>query len=193
MPANHCVPHTEVAKAKMSAARLGKPAPWKCRPTKEEEGVTLYHCGRCRDFFPKEGFPARKGTMMGIGSNCRKCHSAIAIASRTPEVVRASRRRSEATRRARIAGVAGRVTAADLLALAVILGEDCLKCGSADQPTMDHVVPLAKGGLHFPTNLQPLCRPCNERKQARTADYRSPEQRAAVDARWVVEFKRLTP
>jgi len=46
-------------------------------------------------------------------------------------------------------------------------------------------------GLHHPTNLQPLCRPCNERKQARTVDYRTPQQRAAVEAVWVIEFKKL--
>jgi 5-methylcytosine-specific restriction endonuclease McrA len=49
----------------------------------------------------------------------------------------------------------------------------------------------ADGGLHHPTNLQPLCRPCNERKQARTADYRTPQQRAAVEAVRVIEFKKL--
>lgn len=193
MPANHCVPHTEAAKAKMSAARLGKPALWKRRPSKVVDGVTLYRCGRCREFFPKEGFPTRKTTILGIACDCRGCHSAIAIASRTPEVTRANRRRNESARRARKAGSEGTVTAADLAALASILGTDCLKCGSDEQPTIDHVVPLARGGAHHPTNLQPLCRPCNERKQARTADYRTPAQREFIELTWAVSFKRIKP
>jgi len=30
--------------------------------------------------------------------------------------------------------------------------------------TMDHVVPLTKGGVHTIENVQPLCRPCNSSK-----------------------------
>lgn len=63
-------------------------------------------------------------------------------------------------------------------------------CGTARNPTWDHVIPLAKGGDHHPLNLQPLCRACNEKKQAQTADYRTDEQREAVSAVWVVEFRR---
>jgi hypothetical protein len=44
--------------------------------------------------------------------------------------------------------------------------------------------------VDHPINFQPLCRPCNERKQAREVDYRTPEQRAAIQAVWVVEFRR---
>jgi 5-methylcytosine-specific restriction endonuclease McrA len=65
-----------------------------------------------------------------------------------------------------------------------------LKCGAEGKPQQDHIIPLAKGGVHHPTNLQPLCRKCNERKQARTVDYRTPDQRAAIAAKWGIEFKR---
>lgn len=65
-------------------------------------------------------------------------------------------------------------------------GTACLCCGSEDRPTEDHIRPLSKRGRHHPTNLQPLCRPCNERKQAREIDYRTPAQRVAVEAVWAV-------
>jgi 5-methylcytosine-specific restriction endonuclease McrA len=191
MPANHCMPHTEEAKAKMRAAHIGKPAPWKHRPSKEVDGILLYRCGRCGEFLPKDCFHKSKRSSLGIKSESKPCHSAVSIATRDPETTRAAGRRNEATRRARKAGADGRVTAADWRLVLSILGERCLCCGSEAMPTQDHIVPLSKGGRHHPTNLQPLCRICNERKQARAHDYRTPEQRAAVESLWLVEFKQL--
>lgn len=193
MPANHNIPHTAEARAKMRKSHLGTAAPWKHRPSHEIGGVTVYRCGRCSCFFSKEHFHKSNRSTLGIKTDCKACHSVVSIASRDPEKTKASKQRSEAARRARKAGSSGKVTAADWLHLLELLGSACLNCKSETEPTQDHITPLAKGGAHHPTNLQPLCRPCNERKQARTADYRTPEQRAAVEARWVVEFKRVTP
>jgi 5-methylcytosine-specific restriction endonuclease McrA len=36
--------------------------------------------------------------------------------------------------------------------------------------TMDHVVPLSKGGPHTKENVVPACRPCNARKKDRLLD-----------------------
>lgn len=191
MPANHCMPHTDEAKAKMRASHLGKPAPWRHRQSKEIDGIMLYRCGSCGGFFPVEGFHKSKRTSLGIKSDCKPCHSAISIASRDQETTRAAGRRNEAARRARKAGSEGSVTAEDWRRVLSILGELCLCCGSELSPTQDHIVPLSKGGLHHPINLQPLCRSCNERKQARARDYRTPEQRAEIESIWVVEFKRI--
>lgn len=43
----------------------------------------------------------------------------------------------------------------------------CTDCGSWDDLTVDHRVPLAAGGTSDPTNLVVRCRPCNSRKGAR--------------------------
>lgn len=48
----------------------------------------------------------------------------------------------------------------------------CLRCGSTGSLTMDHVVPLSKGGLHKAENIQPLCRSCNAKKGVQAIDYR---------------------
>ncbi len=43
----------------------------------------------------------------------------------------------------------------------------CVYCGSAldlEFATIDHVLPLAKGGAHAPGNLVVACAPCNRMK-----------------------------
>lgn len=186
----HNKPHTDEAKAKMRAAHAGKPRPWR-RQTRNVDGVPHYRCGRCSGFFPRDSFHKSNRTSLGIKSDCKSCHSAVSIASRDPDTARAAGRLNEAARRARKAGSNGRVTSSDWKHLLQILGRNCLCCGSEAPPTQDHIVPLAMGGDHHPSNLQPLCRPCNERKQARAIDYRTTVQRASVSSVWVVEFRRL--
>src|SRR5690606_42044741 len=43
----------------------------------------------------------------------------------------------------------------------------CYICGSTTDLVVDHVKPLAKGGIHALVNLRPACRACNSRKHAR--------------------------
>lgn len=40
----------------------------------------------------------------------------------------------------------------------------CIQCGSKEEPTIDHVIPLAKGGTSYDDNLQVLCEKCNQAK-----------------------------
>ncbi len=49
----------------------------------------------------------------------------------------------------------------------------CLCCGEAKvKLTVDHVVPLVKGGGNSIANIQPLCRSCNCSKGQQEIDYR---------------------
>lgn len=50
-------------------------------------------------------------------------------------------------------------------------GSNCLKCGSSSV-TVDHIVPISKGGTNEYDNLQPLCSSCNAKKRVQTIDYR---------------------
>lgn len=69
---------------------------------------------------------------------------------------------------------AGNLTAADWRAVLKRYGTLCLCCGSSEPPTIDHVIPLSRGGSNTVDNVQPLCNTCNMRKGTKTIDYRPP-------------------
>ncbi len=50
----------------------------------------------------------------------------------------------------------------------------CLACGLEGESTVDHVVPVFKGGSGSISNIQPLCGPCNSKKHTNENDYRDP-------------------
>lgn len=53
-------------------------------------------------------------------------------------------------------------------------GNVCLCCGTTDNLTLDHVIPLKWGGKNVIENAQPLCLSCNSSKRDRhSTDYRN--------------------
>lgn len=51
----------------------------------------------------------------------------------------------------------------------------CLACGKREPEiklSPDHMIPLCKGGKNTIDNIQPLCLPCNLRKNKKIIDYR---------------------
>lgn len=57
-------------------------------------------------------------------------------------------------------------TADHIKARCEMWGDRCYLCGAPMQ-AIDHVIPLAKGGTHWPANLRPICRTCNSKKRDR--------------------------
>lgn len=51
--------------------------------------------------------------------------------------------------------------------IATLLTQPCAYCGSTENITIDHIVPLARGGTHEASNLAPACFPCNSSKRDR--------------------------
>jgi 5-methylcytosine-specific restriction endonuclease McrA len=77
-------------------------------------------------------------------------------------------------REAREQEAGGTYTATEWRALCTWFGDVCLRCGAIGELSVDHVVPISKGGSNAIMNLQPLCKPCNSRKHTKTIDYRDP-------------------
>ena len=70
------------------------------------------------------------------------------------------------TRRARESGAAGRYTGADVSKILSAQNHRCFYCGTdiTKHPQVDHVMPLARGGSNWPSNLVGACADCNARK-----------------------------
>jgi 5-methylcytosine-specific restriction endonuclease McrA len=66
----------------------------------------------------------------------------------------------------------GEYTLQEWQALCAWFDYKCLKCGQAKALTVDHVLPISKGGLNVIENLQPLCKSCNCSKHVNICDYR---------------------
>ena len=80
-------------------------------------------------------------------------------------------RASHHTRRVLLIG-AGTYTPEEWLAVCDRADNRCLRCGSDEPLTVDHVTPLSRGGSNTVENLQSLCRRCNSIKGTNDTDYR---------------------
>ncbi|HSN23714.1 MAG TPA: HNH endonuclease signature motif containing protein [Methylomicrobium sp.] len=76
-------------------------------------------------------------------------------------------------RRARLAGNGGSYTRSEWRRLCDYYEHRCVCCGGKfHRLTVDHVIPLSKGGSNYIRNIQPLCRSCNSKKHDKEIDYR---------------------
>jgi hypothetical protein len=75
-------------------------------------------------------------------------------------------------RRVRKLNNGGSFTLQEWLDLCVRYQHKCLCCKQEKVLSIDHVLPLSKGGRNDIANIQPLCIRCNSSKGAKTIDYR---------------------
>lgn len=83
---------------------------------------------------------------------------------KNPEKLRAISNR----RRARRASAAGHCTAAQIDARFEYHGNRCIYCGCGGKMTIEHLIPLSRGGTNWPANIAPSCLSCNATKHDRT-------------------------
>lgn len=69
--------------------------------------------------------------------------------------------------------ISGKITSEEWLDLCQRYENKCLSCKKEGiKLTVDHVVPISKGGSNTIDNVQPLCRSCNSKKGTKIIDYR---------------------
>lgn len=90
--------------------------------------------------------------------------------SENREVLLKSRKLSNSKRRA---ASKDKIEIKEWNELLVLYDNKCLCCGRNDKKlTIDHIIPLSKGGKNVIDNVQPLCMDCNRKKHVKTIDYR---------------------
>lgn len=76
-------------------------------------------------------------------------------------------------RRARLQNVGGTFSENEWKALCEKYNYSCLSCHRNDvRLTIDHIIPISKGGANIIENIQPLCKSCNSKKSTKIIDYR---------------------
>ncbi len=68
-------------------------------------------------------------------------------------------------RRRKYALKSGTINVTDWYNMLADYNHACAYCGSQEDITQDHIIPLSKGGQNVIENIQPLCRTCNSRKR----------------------------
>ena len=103
-----------------------------------------------------------------------------------PDKIQARRERNRAAycarqhiRETRKRGNGGSYTVREWRALCAKYDHRCLCCGEQKTLTVDHIIPIVKGGSSNIENLQPLCGVCNSAKHDKIIDYRPMEDQNA--------------
>lgn len=82
--------------------------------------------------------------------------------------LRELRRKYQHIRRARLRDAEGSFTIQEWDELKTKYGNRCKNCNRSESVvklTIDHIMPLSKGGSNFISNIQPLCGSCNSKKK----------------------------
>ncbi|HAQ02974.1 TPA: hypothetical protein DCQ22_03735 [Candidatus Nomurabacteria bacterium] len=74
------------------------------------------------------------------------------------------RRLNDEKRRAAKNGCENKLTKSEWLEILSKHEYKCAKCGTQERISLDHIIPLSKGGTHSADNVQPLCISCNCKK-----------------------------
>lgn len=99
-----------------------------------------------------------------------------------PEKIKEWDRNKRARRRKSI----GSFSSKEWESLKLKFGHRCLRCKQSEPEiklTVDHIIPLIRGGTNFISNIQPLCFSCNSSKGSNAHDYRLTASRKAATIR----------
>jgi 5-methylcytosine-specific restriction endonuclease McrA len=135
-----------------------------CGRAMADKRASAKFCGRACKARASEQRRERDDGARYLRERARRMTYALEYARRNPHVAQAAKVRRRAQKRD--AGVF-RVTGKDWLRLCNRHGNRCFYCHQRRPLTMDHVIPLSRGGRHSIGNLLPACASCNASKSAR--------------------------
>lgn len=131
-------------------------------------------CGGCEQSLDDTAFSKNKLKSDGLDVHCKACaakrYRAWKLSNLERDRARVSawskqnkekRRESGHKRRLLEKAKSFSISAKDLKR---ILSMPCYNCGSRQNITYDHVVPMSRGGNHGIGNMMPLCSSCNSSK-----------------------------
>lgn len=149
--------HTELRVVPVACIRCGASMAGKM--------VTALYCTRkCKAAASESRRPERNDAARYLREREYRIAAASEYARRNPHVGQAAKRRRKA-----LAANTGtfRITGKDWLRLCRQFDHRCAYCDRKRPLTMDHVVPLTRGGRHSIGNLLPVCASCNASKSNR--------------------------
>ncbi len=155
--------------------------------TERKEQESIKRCSGCGEEKRLSEFYKDRCKKDGHRGQCKVCKNAYCAKYRAenkeyyaqrfaewrranPEKVKAKRHR----RRARKANAKGTFTADDWKQRLAYHDYRCIYCGVEKHETkekyltMEHLIPLSRGGTNWPSNLAPSCKSCNCSKGTRT-------------------------
>lgn len=149
--------NTEIRKLPTTCAQCG-------RPMEGKRAGAIYCTKACKN----RACDLRRGrddAARYLKERERRIAYATAYAKANPQVGQRAKRR----RKAQIAGAGTfRVSARDWRRLCLRYGDRCAYCRKRGALTMDHILPISRGGRHSIGNLIPACASCNASKNDRT-------------------------
>lgn len=160
--ARHTKPHSDEAKAKISASKKGKPSNRKGVKLSLESRLKISDSKKGKSIHSKEQKDKWKITRKGTNNPSYK-HGMTGNQSYWRKI-----------RQTREREAVGFHSEGEWETLKAQYGFTCPCCKKPEpivRLTRDHVIPLAKGGSHFIENIQPLCQSCNSRKHTEIIKY----------------------
>ncbi len=148
---------------------------------------TEKRCSVCQEVKPAGDFYLTDKSRDGLYSRCKPCHNQRAYAgqrlykAQNIEQIRKwnnrwrrkhpeQGQRNGNKRRARKKNVlVSDFTREQWLTMKAAYRGCCAYCGKKSRLTIDHVIPLARGGGHTASNIVPACKTCNSKKYTREA------------------------
>jgi 5-methylcytosine-specific restriction endonuclease McrA len=159
------------------------------------DGKELKYCSKCSQWLPIEQFFKNRATWDGVTNICKDCMKKRNSAynkeynkkylqredvkaqrrintekwhKNNPEHVRLLKRNARAKRQTNLKGTIAQDEWSQLCAR---YEYRCAYCGqrrTLAELTMDHMIPLSRGGLHHISNIVPACMHCNCEKGSKT-------------------------